>query len=241
MLSGHTRYRNEILRNLDPEDLAALEPLLEHTTLDILMQLERPHMPIEHVVFVESGLASIVGRMSGGRDIEVGITGREGFTGTAIVLGGSQSPNTAFMQIAGTGYRIEAKRLQTLLSQRESLRTALSAFVQAFIAQMSSTVLANGHAKLEERLARWLLMVHDRIDNHAISLTHEFLALMLGVRRPGVTVALHILEGKGHIRASRGQITILSRKGLIEEANGSYGAAETEYQRLIGTALSRQG
>ncbi len=239
MPTEERHYRNELLKSLDASDLALLSPHLEFVTLDIPYQIEKAHVPVDFVIFLESGLASIVARLSGGRDIEVGIAGREGMTGAAIVLGGEQSPNMTFMQVSGTGYRITSAALQAAIDTSATLRAKLLAYVQAFLAQMSSTVLANGHAKLEERLARWLLMVHDRMDGNTISLTHEFLAVMLGVRRPGITVALHILEGKGLVRANRGQITIISRRGLMEEANGSYGAAEEEYRRLLGVALSR--
>jgi CRP-like cAMP-binding protein len=232
-------YRNELLKSLEPSDLALLFPHLEFVDLDIPYQIEKAHAPVDYVVFLESGLASIVARLPGGRDIEVGIAGREGMTGAVVVLGGEQSPNMTFMQVSGTGYRIAPAALQAAIDTSPTLRAKLLAYVQAFIAQMSSTVLANGHSKLEERLARWLLMVHDRMDGNTISLTHEFLAIMLGVRRPGITVALHILEGKGFVRANRGQITILNRRGLIEEANGSYGAAEQEYQRLLGVSISK--
>jgi CRP-like cAMP-binding protein len=234
------QYSNALLKSMDARDLALLAPDLEHVTLPVPFEIEKPHEPTDYVVFPESGLASIVARLSGRRDIEVGIAGREGMTGAAIVLGGEQSPNMTFMQVSGTGFRICSAKLQQAIYASPTLRAKLLAYIQTFMAQMSSTVLANGHSKLEERLARWLLMVHDRMDGNAISLTHEFLSIMLGVRRPGVTVALHILEGKGYIRANRGQITILNRKGLTEEANGSYGAAEEEYQRLMGVALSRQ-
>jgi len=234
------QYRNELLKSLSDSDIALLAPHLEFTTLDLPHQIERANEPVDSVFFLESGLASIVARLPGGRDIEVGVAGREGMTGAAIVLGGEQSPNMTFMQVSGTGYRITSAALQKAIDTSATLRAKLLAYIQAFLAQMSSTVLANGHAKLEERLARWLLMVHDRMDGNTISLTHEFMAIMLGVRRPGVTVALHILEGKGFIRASRGQITVLNRRGLMDEANGSYGAAEEEYHRLLGVTLSRQ-
>jgi CRP-like cAMP-binding protein len=100
--------------------------------------------------------------------------------------------------------------------------------------QTSQTALSNGQSKLEERLARWLLMCHDRINGDTVELTHEFLSVMLGVRRAGVTVGTHVLEGKGLIRASRGGITILDREGLEEEAQGFYGVPEASYARLIG-------
>ena len=100
--------------------------------------------------------------------------------------------------------------------------------------QTAHTVLAQGRAKLEERLARWLLMSHDRAEGDELPLTHEFLALMLGVRRAGVTMATHLLEGRGVIRATRGQLMVVDRKGLEEIAGGTYGVPEAEYRRLIG-------
>jgi CRP-like cAMP-binding protein len=191
------------------------------------------------IYILESGLASIVARFPGGRDIEVGIVGREGMTGAAVMLGGDQSTNRTFMQVSGHGFKLPAPILSAAMEESRTLRGLLLAYVQALLAQTTSTVLANGHAKLEERLARWLLMVHDRTDGMMISLTHEFLAVMLGVRRAGVTVALHLLEGKGLIRSTRRQIVILNRRGLIEEAHGCYGAAGEEYRRLIGSPLAR--
>ena len=239
MPTDERQYRNELLKSLDTSDLTLLAPHLEFVTLDIPYQIEKAHAPVDYVVFLESGLASIVARLPGGRDIDVGIAGREGMTGAAIVLGGEQSPNTTFMQVSGTGYRIATTKLQQVIDTSATLRGKLLAYIQAFLAQMSSTVLANAHAKLEERLARWLLMVHDRMDGNAISLTHEFLAIMLGVRRPGVTVAVHILEGKGFIRANRGKIIVVNRLGLMDEAKGSYGAAEDEYHRLMGVKIRK--
>ncbi|MGZ2421997.1 CRP-like cAMP-binding protein [Rhizobium laguerreae] len=232
-------FRNELLRAMAPQERELLVPHLVPVDLDVPLILEMEDTPVGDVYILESGLASIVARFPGGRDIEVGIVGREGITGAAVILGGDQSANRTFMQISGHGFKLPAAILSAAMEESRALRSLLLAYVQALLAQTTSTVLANGHAKLEERLARWLLMVHDRTDGMTISLTHEFLAVMLGVRRAGVTVALHLLEGKGLIRSTRRQIVILNRRGLIEEAHGSYGAAEEEYRRLIGSHLAR--
>ncbi|RUM22261.1 Crp/Fnr family transcriptional regulator [Rhizobium vallis] len=232
-------FRNELLRAMGLQELELLRPHLEPVDLDVPLILETENSPVGDVYMLESGLASIVARFPGGRDIEVGIVGREGMTGAAVILGGNQSANRTFMQVSGHGFKLPASVLSQAMEESRALRSLLLAYVQALLAQTTSTVLANGHAKLEERLARWLLMVHDRTDGMTIWLTHEFLAVMLGVRRAGVTVALHLLEGKGLIRSTRRQIVILNRQGLIEEAHGAYGAAEEEYRRLIGTQLAR--
>jgi CRP-like cAMP-binding protein len=112
-------------------------------------------------------------------------------------------------------------------------------YVQAFMSQTAQTALTNGRAKLEERLARWILMAHDRTDGDTLDLTHEFLALMLGVRRPGVTIAMHFLEGAGLIRSTRRAILIVDRDGLEQHADGSYGVPEAEYERLLGVPLKK--
>ena len=232
-------FQNELLKALSDEDLSLLLPHLEKIRLDVPTQLEKPNGTIEDVYFLESGLASIVAQLPGGRDIEVGIVGRDGMTGAAVILGDKQSTNTTFMQVSGHGFKLPSSVLRSAMEQSAALHSLVLCYIQSLLIQTASTALANGHAKLEERLARWLLMVHDRMDGLIVPLTHEFLAVMLGVRRPGVTVALHILEGKGLIRTVRGQVTILSRKGLIQQSRGSYGVAEAEYLRLFGTPLSR--
>ena len=124
--------------------------------------------------------------------------------------------------------------LRQAMQTSPTLQPFLLRYAQAFMIQTAHTALANGRAKIHERLARWLLMAHDRIDGDQLALVHEFLALMLGVRREGVTIALQELEGEGLIRTTRGNITIVDRKGLEKTADGSYGVPEAEFDRLIG-------
>jgi len=234
-----SNYQNFILRSLPKSDLLLLEPGLQRVTLEVRFPIEAPHLPIEHVYFLEDGIASTVGNLNDDREIEIGITGREGMTGTAVVLGAGQSPYSTYIQSPGSGFRLASRDLSAAMDKSPALRTTLHRIVQAFLIQIGSTALANGHAKLEIRLARWLLMLHDRETGTILTLTHEFLAVMLGVQRPNVTVAVQVLEGKGLIRASRGQISIFNRVGLAEFASGFYGAAELEYARLTGDPLSR--
>ncbi|QGZ95448.1 hypothetical protein DSM104635_02297 [Terricaulis silvestris] len=155
-------------------------------------------------------------------------------SGLAIVMSNHRSPNDAFVQLAGRAVRITSDDLREVLSQSTAFRQLAQRFVQVFMAQVAQTALANGRAKIEERLARWLLMAQDRLDDSNLTLTHEFIALMLGVRRPGVTDALNDLEGKGLIRSSRGALRIIDRHGLEATAGGIYGVPEAEYKRLIG-------
>ena len=172
------------------------------------------------MMFIEYGLASIVAA-NGHKRLEVGLR-REGMTGLLIVLGNDRSPNETFMQVAGNGIRIAADKLRKAISQSRSLERALLNFAHAFLNQTANTALSNGTATLEERLARWLLMANDRLRGNGVPLTHELLSLMLGVRRAGVTVALHYLEQRALISLSRKEIVIMDRKGLKAAANGTY-------------------
>jgi CRP-like cAMP-binding protein len=186
-------------------------------------------------------LATRAGRQSSasnnrGNAVEIGIIGNEGMTGLAVLLASDRSPHETFIQSSGAGWRIASDDLRHAMAQSHSLRESLLRYAHTLTVQMGYTALANGRYKLKERMARWLLMAQDRSDGNGIYLTQEFLALMLGTRRPGVTAALNLME-KGRIIASeRGHVTVLDRHALEEAANGSYGAAEAEYARLLGTA-----
>jgi CRP-like cAMP-binding protein len=234
MSSPDIQYRNRLLRVLSPTDFDLLRPHLHFGALRLRQVLEEPNAPIQHVYFPESGLISIVAHTKRDRRIDVGLIGLEGMTGLSLVMGSDRSPNETFIQIAGSGFQVSAEMMRHALETSPTLRTCLLHYVQVFLIQTSQTALANGRANLEQRLARWLLMVHDRFDGNAIPITHEFLALMLGVRRPGVTMALHLLEGARLVRSTRALVTVLDREGLIEAAGGSYGVPEAEYERLIG-------
>jgi CRP-like cAMP-binding protein len=137
------------------------------------------------------------------------------------------------MQVAGHGQRIKAAALRHCTNQSATLHRSLLRFSYAFMVQTSHTALANGRSKIDERLARWLLMAHDRVEWDTLPLTHEFLSVMLGVRRPGVTGVLTTLKERGLIEVNRGLITIVDRKGLEKAANGTYGAPVAEFRRML--------
>jgi len=235
MTPAGTVFQNRLLNSLGPGDLARLRPLLKLVDLPMGTGLEEPNEPIEWVYFFESGIGSVVA--GEGARIEVGLIGREGMSGLAIVMGDDRSVNSTFIQGVGAGYRIGAKEFRRVLQKCKTLRLSLLRYAQVFSTQVAQTAVANGRAKLEARLARWLLMAHDRFDHEAFPFTHKFLALMLGVRRPGVTVALHFLEGYGLIKATRGLIAVIDRKGLEAHSDASYGVPEAEYERLIGKKI----
>jgi CRP-like cAMP-binding protein len=224
---------NGLLNMMSREDFALFEPHLERVPLPARQLLEPANIPTAAVYFVEHGLASVVARAPSGKEIEVGVIGSEGMTGIGVVQGDTQSVFETFMQIEGAGFRLSADRLRQAIAGSRTLGQLLNLDARAFSVQLAATALANGRTKLEERLARWLVMVQDRVGSDTFNLTHDFLATMLGVRRPGVTVALQLLEGKGLIRSSRAAIVILDRAGLIASSNGAYGLPEAEYRRLL--------
>jgi CRP-like cAMP-binding protein len=227
-------FRNRLLATLSAADLALLQPHLRRSGIDLRKDIERPNKRIDSVCFMETGIASVVAVQPDETRVEVGLVGNVGMTGTAIVLGGDQSPHSTYIQVAGEAQRIKADQLRKAMMASESLRTLLLKYVQAFMVQTAQTAIANARAHIDQRLARWILMAHDRTRDKALPLTHEFLALMLGVRRPGVTEALQSLKRRKLIETGRNQIIVLDRTGIENIAGACYGVPEKEYRRLIG-------
>lgn len=227
-------HQNRLLATLSEADGALLEPYFEPIDLPLGLVLVEPAKVIPHAVFIETGLCSVVSSLGEGGRIEIGLFGRDGMAVPALMLGADTVPYQIFMQVAGHGRRISVPALRAAAESSPSLRDLLLRYVQTFLVQVAQTAVANAGTPAEERLARWLLMYHDRQDGDDLSVTHEFLSIMLGVRRPTVTVAIHTLEGAGLIRARRGRIRVLSRFRLEQAAGQTYGPAEAEYERLIG-------
>ena len=225
--------RNKLVARLGAQDWDLLAPHLEPVSLKERQVIEVPGKPIIHVHFIEIGVVSVVAVNAEDHRIEVGVIGNEGMTGVPLVLGDSRAQHSAYMQIPGNGYRIPAGDFAEALRKSASLQSLMLKSAQAFMIQTAHTALANGRAKLEERLARWLLMAHDRMDSDAMPLTHEFLAVMLGVRRAGVTVALHSFKQRGFISMRRGQLTLINRAGIEQVAGSFYGMPEAELKRLM--------
>src|SRR4051794_35158363 len=228
--------RNRLLAALSPADFSLLEPQLEPIPLPVRTCLAEPNRPVEHVYFLEQGIASVVASTPQGRRIEVEIIGRESLTAPCVLLGVGRSPHECFVQTPGAGLQIRADDLRRALAASASLHQHLLRFVQAFMVQMGQTALANACCVIEQRLARWLLMCHDRVDGDGLATTHEFLSLMLSVRRAGVTVALQALEERGLISTKRGQVAVLDRARLEALAGDAHGVAEAEYARVMAEA-----
>ena len=232
-------WRNRLLAGLSNAGRGVLQPHLESVGLEQGDILERSGEPVSQVHFVESGLVSIVGTTSPNHRVEVGMIGYEGMTGIEVLLGNDLAANELLVQTSGWALRIATPVLCEAMRDLPMLKKALLNYVYTVMVQGSQTVVAAGRGRLDERLARWLLMWHDRVHNDEFVATHEFLALLLGVRRQGITVTLHELEGKGLIRAQRGRIRIIDRPGLLRVASDFYGIPESTYERTLGVALTK--
>ncbi|TBY08179.1 Crp/Fnr family transcriptional regulator [Rhizobium laguerreae] len=224
--------KNKLLRRFPEEAFDLLAPKLEPIDLPVKRSLVLARKPIEHVCFIESGLASMVAESADGKSVEIRHIGREGIAGYPVLLGVDRTPNSVFMQVPGNGLQVATEDFLSVLEHAD-LRKLLLRYVHTCELQLAYTALAAAKYNMHQRLARWLLMCHDRLDGNDLALTHEFLGLMLGVRRAGVTDELHILEGMHAIRSTRGNVRILDRDMLIEIAGGCYGVPEQEYERLI--------
>ena len=226
---------NLLLRALSDADRDLLAPHLQRVTLDQDQVIAPAGKPIAHVYFPEGGVISITARSADDVRTEVGIFGYEGMSGMAVALGTDQSPQEVFVQVGGTdAQRIETGAFRSAMAASATLQTVILRFVQTLLLQSAQSVVANAHLTIEARLARWLIMCHDRIEGDEVRLTHQFMSMMVAAQRTGVTLTLHILEGTGVIRSQRGRVTILDRERLQELAGDSYGQAEAEYRRLIG-------
>jgi CRP-like cAMP-binding protein len=227
--------RNHLLGLFPAEDFERIAPKLEFVDLPRRFAFSAPHEPSEFTYFPNSGIGSIVALSANGQSAEIGIFGREGMTQIAVALKAESDPFSTFMQVGGNGYRIRSRDLVALIDEREPVRTLMGRYAQAYAVQAAYTALSNAVHQIDVRLARSILMCHDRTDGNEIALTHEFLSMMLAVRRQSITTALHVLEGNRFIFSKRGLITIRDRQALETFAHDAYGPPEQEYARLLGS------
>jgi CRP-like cAMP-binding protein len=226
--------RNRLLASLNSGDYKLLHSHLRRVELDRDFVIVAPHQPINDVYFIESGMVSVVAQKADGRSIEVGVYGRDGMGPLNVMLASDRTPHHHYMQIGGDGFRMSTANFLKAVDQSPSLRSIMLRFAHVFMTQTAQSALVNGSSVIEERLARWVLMCQDRLDSMEFPITHDFLSMMLGVRRSSVTDAIHQLESEQLIKATRGNIKILDRERLLRAAGASYGVPEAEYKRLIG-------
>lgn len=229
-----TPQRNRLLACAPDAEFRLILPALERIGLEWGEVIAGADRPIDYVYFLCSGIGSVVTVSTEGQRAQAGMFGREGFSPTSAGVGGTVSVQEVLVQVRGTGFRIRRETVLEILPQSPVFANLLGRYIQTFASQISYTSFCNASYQVDVRLARWLLMCHDRVDGDEIALTHDFISLMLSVRRPSVTTALHILEGNKLLRAERARITIRDRKGLEEFAGDAYGKPEEEYRRLIG-------
>ena len=218
----HKIYKNRILASLPKAEISQLAPHLSPVTLDIGMGLLYPGEEIVYAYFLETGLASVVITMVNGETVETGITGNEGLVGFSVLLGIKSLPTRTFIQIPGTGFRIKAQRLVDAYGRRGTLRKQANLFAQAHLGQTAQIAACNRLHDIGERLARWLLMCHDRMESETFTITQEALGNMLGTPRTTLTLAAGQLQRSGLIEYSRGKIHIRDRKGLEAAACECY-------------------
>ena len=234
MSIDQSTIRNQLLRLLTPEDFALLAPHLSPCHAERRKLLFERDKKVETVWFLDSGIGSLVTVSPGGQRVESGLFGRDGFAPVALAMGTDQSPYEGLIQLSDDCHKLPAEVLRDAISHSPTLHNVLLRYAHTLSVQAAYTALSNAVHPVDERLARWILMCHDRTDCDELSLTHEFLSTMLAVRRPSVTTSLHVLEGKHLIWAERGCIIVRDRAGLVEFARDAYGPPEVEYERLLG-------
>ncbi len=229
----HVLGENRLLVALPRDEHARLLPHLERVSLPLRDILYEANGPIAHVFFPLHGVVSLV-IMDGGFSLEVGIIGNEGLVGTPVFLGSDRSPTQAIAQIPGEALRMEAKVFQKEMGRGGPLYALVQRYTQTMINQISQSIVCNRRHSVAKRMCRWLLMSHDRVGADEFPLTHEFLAQMLGVRRPTLTAVAGTLLKAGLITYHRGRIAVLDRKGLEAACCECYEVVAKELDRLLG-------
>ena len=220
---------------LSHEEYNRLEPHLEQVQLEFRQVLSEPGRPIEHVYFPNSGVLSWLAVLEDGSSVEVATIGNEGMTGIRLLLGAETAPARVIVQVPGSAMRLSSAQLKVATFRRDSsLVHILHRYLSAFLTQVTQSVACNTLHPLVQRLARWLLMTHDRVQADQFPLTHELLAMMLGVRRASVTEVARKLQNAGLIRYVHGKITVLNRAGLEAASCECYRAVKKDFDELLG-------
>jgi CRP-like cAMP-binding protein len=227
---------NRLLALLSPAELERLRPRLTTMFLALKTPLWKPDEPIEAVYFPTTGVASVLSLTTDGDAVEVGTIGNEGFVGLPVFLGAETSPGLAYSQVPGYAERMGVLEFRHEAERDGTLRHALRRYTQGFLVQVSQGMICNRAHTTDQRLARWLLMVRDRVGRNEFPITQEFLAQMLGVRRATVSETSAALQERGLIRYRRGTMTLTDPPGLERSACECYGIVRREFERLLGVA-----
>jgi CRP-like cAMP-binding protein len=239
-LPSQTVIKNRLLTALVSRDYQSLRPHLERVELAPGGVIYTAESEITYVYFPENAVISLLSTLNSGSTSEVGLVGREGMVGLTIFLAGTITPDRALVQISGTAMRMKAEILRDELRSGSALQLPLLHYTRAFIALISQSVACSQHHAIEQRLARWLLMMRDYSESDELTLTQEMIAAMIGSRRAGISVAASALANENLIRTSRGQITILDREGLERATCECYGIIRDAFERLYSEESSRR-
>jgi CRP-like cAMP-binding protein len=231
---------NRLLGLLLQRDYARLCPHLHRMPLDYRQSLYRAHKPIRFVYFIETGVGSLVNTMANGEAAEVGTIGNEGRVSLPIVFGDDRAPTSVYVQVPGAGLRMKATLFKKELARSASMRAVMLRYAYAFFNQVAQSAACNQFHSIQQRCCRWMLMTHDRIQSDDFLLTQEFLAMMLGVQRTGVSAAAGALQRAGLIRYKRGNVTIINRHSLMRRSCECYGVSKKEFDRLLGARALRK-
>lgn len=223
---------NLLLRGLTDDELGRIGPALEPVRLPRSTELESANEEIQFVYFPTSGVASIVALDEGGESVDTAMIGREGMTGLPVFLGTGQSPVRTIVQVPLTGVRMRSEELRSALALGGTLVRLLQRHAQVVMVTMAQLILCNRMHRLDQRAARWLLQVDERVEGKPFHVTQEFLAQMIGVRRPGLSVVMRQFKDAGLVHYARGQISIADHDGLAEKSCGCIKIIATEARRL---------
>jgi CRP-like cAMP-binding protein len=232
-------YRNRLLQLLSRQDFNRMRQYLKPVALKYRQVLYEPDVPIKDVYFPTTGVVSIVHTMRDGSAAEVGTIGNEGVVGLPILLGDAQAPTGAYVQVPGSGLQLAADLFRQQLAGSGSMPAIMLRYTHAFFNQVALSAACNNFHSVEQRCCRWLLMTHDRVQSDQFILTHEFLAMMLGVQRAGVTITAGKLKQDKLIDYQRGHITILDRPALEKRSCECYATGKREFDRLLGPPLGK--
>jgi CRP-like cAMP-binding protein len=238
--TAQAKPQNRLLKLLPPEDYERLRPHLQPVEFKYKLSLYQANEQIKFVQFIETGVASLVNTMKNGNSAEVGTIGNEGMVGLPVIFGDSQAPTSVYMQVAGHGLRMKAKAFWQEMERSATLRTVMLHYAHAVFNLVAQSAACNTFHALERRCCRWLLMTHDRMQSNEFQLTQEFLAMMLGVQRPGVTLAAGELQRAGLIQYTRGHVKILDHEGLMKRSCECYAVSKREFDRLLGMAMKNR-
>jgi CRP-like cAMP-binding protein len=231
---------NWLLASLEPDDFTALEPSLDCVALERGQVLYEPGDPVRYAYFPHSAVVSLVNVLEDGTTVEVAIFGPGSVLGLLSALMTREAFGRYVVHVSGTASRVSVERLDELRNARPKLRRLIANYSEVLLTQTFHVLTCNAVHAVEARCCRWILILHDIVDQDTLPLTHEFLAEMLGVQRSSVSVVTRTLQTAGLIRQSRGGITVVDRAGLEEATCECYGKIRRIYQRLLPGAFSHQ-